>query len=213
MNNIAMAHGALLYKLEWGFTLLFTAEFLLRCYCSKRAKNYVFSFFGMVDLLSIIPTYLEILFVGSHYLVVIRILRVLRIFRILKFVQYIHEAKLLIDGVKKSGRKIILFICAVLSISVILGSIMYVVEGGEGMFTSIPKSIYWAIVTCTTVGYGDITPTTPFGQAIATIIMILGYSVIVVPSALLEQKWLVKKRRNMFVQDVKKHWIKYKINR
>ena len=168
--------------LEWTFTIGFSIEYLMRLYCSRNPFKYSISFFGCVDLLSVIPTYLAVLLPGTHFLSVIRVLRVLRIFRILKLVQYIKEAALLMDSIKRSLRKIVLFISTVVTISVVLGSIMYVVEGEVNGYDNIPKSVYWAIVTLTTVGYGDMSPKTGVGQAIATIIMILGYSIIVVPT-------------------------------
>ncbi len=182
VESIRMSHGLWLTQLEWLFTILFSAEYILRLYCSPKPIQYAKSFFGIVDLLAILPTYIGLILPSAHFLTVIRILRVLRVFRILKFVQYIKEAQLLVTSIKQSFRKIVLFILAVFSIAVILGSIMYVIEGEAGGFTSIPKSIYWAIVTLTTVGYGDISPTTTVGQIVATFIMILGYSIIVVPS-------------------------------
>ena len=181
--SIKETYSGILFTLEWIFTVLFSIELGCRLYCARKPVRYLRSFFGIVDIISILPTYLEVILVGSHYLAVVRILRVLRIFRILKFAQYNTEAQHLIETVRKSTRKIILFISGVLSVSIILGSLMYMIEGGKGYFTSIPKSIYWAVVTFTTVGYGDITPVTSLGQAVTTIIMILGYSVIVVPSA------------------------------
>ncbi len=183
-------YSSMLYLLEWVFTALFTVELASRLYCARKPFRYLTSFFGIVDLISILPTYLEVILVGSHYLAVVRILRVLRIFRILKFAQYNSEAQHLIETVRKSTRKIILFVSGVLSVAIILGSLMYIIEGGQGYFTSIPKSIYWAVVTFTTVGYGDITPVTSLGQAVTTVIMILGYSVIVVPSAFLGTRFL-----------------------
>jgi len=182
VQSIRITYGGLLNSLEWLVTILFTIEFCLRLYCSPKPIRYAVSFFGMVDILSILPTYVSLFIPGTHYLTVVRVLRVLRVFRILKFVQYIEESKVLIRSIRNSFRKIILFMSAVMTIAIILGSIMYVVEGEANGFTSIPKSIYWAIVTLTTVGYGDISPITDIGKAIATLIMILGYSIIVVPT-------------------------------
>ena len=182
VQSIRYIHGRLLNSMEWLVTILFTIEFILRLYCSPKPIRYIFSFFGVVDILSVLPTYIGLFLPGTHYLTVIRILRVLRIFRILKLVQYMEESKLLIQSIRESARKIVLFICVVMTISTILGSVMYLIEGEANGFTSIPKSIYWAIVTLTTVGYGDISPMTDLGQAISTFIMILGYSIIVVPT-------------------------------
>ncbi|MBU0679206.1 MAG: ion transporter [Verrucomicrobia bacterium] len=175
-------HGDLLTKLEWFFTILFTVEYALRLYCVRRPLLYARSFFGVIDLLAVLPTYIGVLLPGSHYLAVIRVLRVLRIFRVLKLAQYLGEARILMQAVKASARKIVVFLFVVLTLVVVLGSVMYVVEGGENGFTSIPQSVYWSIVTLTTVGYGDISPQTPLGQALAAVIMILGYSIIVVPT-------------------------------
>ena len=182
VESYRQSFGTLFTGLEWAFTIFFTIEYILRLYCSRHALSYAKSFFGIVDILAILPTYLSLLLPGTHYLTVIRILRVLRIFRILKFVQYIDESQILINSIKNSFRKIVVFLFGVSTLAIILGSMMYVIEGAESGFTSIPKSVYWAIVTLTTVGYGDISPATTLGQLLATIIMILGYSIIVVPT-------------------------------
>jgi len=187
LDSVATVHekaGVWLYGAEWFFTLLFTGEYVLRMVCIGRPWKYVTSFFGVIDLLAILPTYLSLILPGSQFLVVIRILRVLRVFRVLKLVQYVGEADLIMQGLRDSRRKIALFFFTVLLLVVILGSLMYVVEGEEYGFTSIPTSIYWAIVTVTTVGYGDISPQTNFGQALAAIAMILGYSIIAVPTGI-----------------------------
>jgi voltage-gated potassium channel len=181
---INVSYGVLLYDLEWFFTILFTIEYMLRLSCTKKPLKYATSFFGIVDLLAILPTYASLLIPGSRYLIVIRILRVLRIFRILKLVQYVSEARLLMRALYASRRKIIVFLFTVLTLVVIFGSLMYVIEGKENGFTSIPRSIYWAIVTLTTVGYGDISPKTNLGQAIAAFVMILGYAIIAVPTGI-----------------------------
>ncbi|MBD3291098.1 ion transporter, partial [candidate division KSB1 bacterium] len=177
-------YGSLLYILEWVFTILFSIEYVLRLISVGSPLNYATSFFGVIDLLAIVPTYLSALLPGSQYFLVIRILRVLRIFRVLKLVQYLREARLLIQALNASRRKITVFIFTVLTLVVVLGSLMYVIEGEEHGFTSIPRSIYWSIVTLTTVGYGDISPKTSSGQALAAIIMILGYSIIAVPTGI-----------------------------
>jgi voltage-gated potassium channel len=184
VRSIQSKHGEALYLLEWFFTILFTVEYFFRLITVGSPLKYAKSFFGLVDLLAILPTYLSIFFPGTQYLAVIRILRVLRIFRVLKFVQYLSEAQFLLQAIRTSQRKIIVFLTAVLTLIIILGSIMYLIEGEKGGFTSIPRSIYWAIVTLTTVGYGDISPKTNLGQALAAIIMILGYSLIVVPTGI-----------------------------
>jgi len=176
--------GPWLYGIEWGFTILFTIEYVLRLLCSPRPIRYAFSFFGLIDLLSILPTYLSILLPSSRYLLIIRVLRVLRIYRVLKLVEYIGEANVLIGALRESRRKISIFILAVLALAVILGSAMYMVEGPEYGYTSIPRSVYWAIVTLTTVGYGDIAPHTPLGQMLASVVMMLGYAIIAVPTGI-----------------------------
>ncbi len=177
-------YGPALNVIEWVMTVLFTIEYVLRFSCVGRPMRYATSFFGIVDLLAILPTYLSLLLPGSQYMLVIRILRVLRIFRVFKLAQYLGEAKLLTQALKASGRKIIVFIVTVLSLVVIFGSLMYLIEGTENGFTSIPRSVYWAIVTLTTVGYGDISPATNLGQALASVIMIMGYGIIAVPTGI-----------------------------
>ncbi len=177
-------HGDLLTTIEWIFTLLFSVEYLLRLSCVGRPWRYMTSFFGVVDLLAVLPTYLSLLLPGSHYLIVIRVLRVLRIFRVLKLVQYINEAQMLLGALRASRRKIAVFLMAVGTLVIILGSLIYLIEGEANGFTSIPRGIYWAIVTLTTVGYGDISPKTDLGQALAAVAMILGYSIIAVPTGI-----------------------------
>ena len=174
----------ILNSAEWFFTIIFTMEYFLRMYCIRIPTSYVFSFYGIIDLLAIIPTYISILLPGSQALSVIRILRVLRIFRILKLFQYMGEANHLVKALIASKRKIYIFLFVIMNIVIILGSIMYLIEGPVAGYTSIPKSIYWAIVTLTTVGYGDIHPLTPIGQAISAIIMLIGYSIIAVPTGI-----------------------------
>lgn len=178
------AYGSLFYQLEWFFTILFTIEYALRIISVKKASTYIFSLFGVIDFLSIIPTYLSLIIPGTQFLLVIRFLRVLRIFRVLKFAQYIHEINDLNRAIAASRRKILVFMFTVVSITVVIGSLMYLVEGEENGFTSIPRSIYWAVVTLTTVGYGDISPQTPLGQFLAVIIMIAGYGIIAVPTGI-----------------------------
>ncbi len=173
-----------LFLLEWFFTLLFTVEYLFRLSCIGRPWRYATSFFGIIDLLAILPSYLSLFLPGAEVFLVIRILRVLRIFRVLKLVQYIGEANLLIKAMKASMHKITVFMFVVLSLVIIFGSLIYAIEGEQNGFTSIPRSIYWAIVTMTTVGYGDISPKTGFGQTLAAVIMIIGYSIIAVPTGI-----------------------------
>ncbi len=178
-----------LYFLEWFFTILFTIEYILRIYCIKKPFMYMKSFFGIIDLLSIIPTYISIFFPVSRYLSVIRILRVLRIFRILKLINYISETNHLMKALSASRRKITVFLFFILAMVTIFGSIMYLIEGGKNGFTSIPRSIYWAIVTITTVGYGDISPKTELGQILASFAMILGYATIAVPTGIISAEY------------------------
>ncbi|MCJ7771635.1 MAG: ion transporter [Desulfobacterales bacterium] len=184
VSAIQKSYGGFLYAAEWFFTILFTIEYVLRLYCVRRPILYARSFYGIVDLLAILPTYLSILIPGSQYFLVIRLLRVLRIFRVLKLVQYLSEARLLINALRASKRKIIVFLFTVLTLVVIFGSMMYFIESKESGFTSIPRSIYWAIVTLTTVGYGDISPKTGMGQFLAAMIMILGYAMIAIPTGI-----------------------------
>ncbi|HZI19943.1 MAG TPA: ion transporter [Pyrinomonadaceae bacterium] len=176
--------GAELYVAEWAFTLLFTVEYLLRLLSVRRPARYAFSFYGVVDLLAIVPTYLSLLLPGSHYLLVVRILRLLRVFRVLKLAAHLSEADVLLRALRASRRKISVFLLTVMTLVVIIGTLLYVVEGEENGFTSIPTSIYWAVVTLTTVGYGDISPKTPLGQAFAVLVMITGYGIIAVPTGI-----------------------------
>lgn len=176
--------GTALYALEWFFTLLFTVEYLVRLWVSERPARYARSFFGVVDLMSVLPTYLSLLVPGGHYLLTIRALRVLRVFRVLKLANLMSEANQLGLALARTRRKIAVFMFAVGVIITIFGSLMYVIEGPAHGFTSIPRSIYWAVVTVTTVGYGDIAPQTPFGQLIASLAMITGYAIIAVPTGI-----------------------------
>ncbi|MCH2215082.1 MAG: ion transporter [Flavobacteriales bacterium] len=174
----------LLVIIEWIVTIFFTLEYLARVWVVKRPKAYIFSFLGIIDLLATLPTYLSFFLVGSQSFAILRALRLLRIFRILKLVRFVSEAKLLARALASSRHKITVFFLALLVLVFILGSIMYLVEGPESGFASIPLSIYWAIVTLTTVGFGDITPQTVMGQFIASIIMLLGYAIIAIPTGI-----------------------------
>jgi voltage-gated potassium channel len=184
VGEVRQQYGALLYGLEWLFTILFTVEYVLRLLSVRRPLRYATSFFGVVDLLAIIPTYLSIFVPGSHYLLVIRILRLLRVFRLLKLSEYVTEADTLRLALRASRRKISVFISAVVLLVVIIGALMYVIEGEANGFTSIPRSIYWAIVTLTTVGYGDLSPRTSLGQIVASVVMVIGYGIIAVPTGI-----------------------------
>jgi len=179
----ARFHEVLL-TLEWVVTIFFTIEYIARVICIKRPKKYIFSFYGIIDFLSTIPLYVSYIFAGSQVLLAVRAFRLLRVFRILKLVRFLGEASQLKNALKASRAKIIVFLFAVLIVSVMMGTLMYIIEGDEAGFTSIPTSIYWTIVTLTTVGYGDIAPITPQGQFIATIIMLLGYGIIAVPTGI-----------------------------
>lgn len=184
VKSINDMYGDTLYAAEWIFTILFTIEYILRIVSVGHPMKYVRSFYGIVDLLAVLPTYLSVIFPGIQFLLVIRLLRVLRIFRVLKLVQYLSEAKMLRQALRASSRKITVFIFTVLTLVTIMGSLMYMIEGEAHGFTSIPRSIYWAIVTLTTVGYGDLSPMTGLGQALAAVIMICGYAIIAVPTGI-----------------------------
>ncbi len=170
--------------LEWVFTFLFTSEYVLRIYVTNKPLKYIFSFFGIIDFLSIIPSYLSLFVGGAESLLVIRSLRLLRVFRVLKLSRYVGESNQLVSALIASRRKILVFLFAVLAVTIVMGTAMYMIEGRTNGFDSIPHSIYWAIVTLTTVGYGDISPHTWAGQLLASIIMILGYGIIAVPTGI-----------------------------
>ncbi len=184
IREVRVQYGSLLYALEWMFTVLFTIEYALRLLSVRHPLRYARSFFGVIDLLAIIPTYLSVFVPGSQYLLVIRILRLLRVFRLLKLSEYVMEADTLRRALRASRRKISVFISAVVLLVVIIGAMMYVIEGEANGFTSIPVSIYWAIVTLTTVGYGDLSPKTPLGKMLASIVMVIGYGIIAVPTGI-----------------------------
>lgn len=168
--------------LEWGFTLAFTIEYALRLYSLDRPLLYARSFYGVVDLLSILPTWLSFLLPGAQPLLVIRVLRVLRLFRVLRLMEFVGEGELLLQAMQRSRRKILLFLASVMMIVTVFGSLIYLIEPPEAGFTSIPRAMYWGVVTLTTVGYGDIAPTTPLGQFVSALMMIIGYSIIAVPT-------------------------------
>ena len=182
--SIAERHGAALRQAEWVLTILFTVEYGLRLLSVGAPAAYARSFYGVIDLLAILPTYLSLFFPGAQALIVIRALRILRVFRVLKLAHYVRETEDLMRAMRASARKILVFMFAVLTLVVILGSLMYMVEGPEHGFTSIPKGVYWAVVTLTTVGYGDISPHTTGGQMLASVIMIMGYGIIAVPTGI-----------------------------
>lgn len=184
VESIHLHHHRLLNALEWGFTALFAVEYLLRLYCAPKPLRYAFSFYGLVDLLAVLPGVLALLLSDAQYLIIIRVLRMLRVFRILKLTPYLSQANFLLTALHSSRQKIIVFLLNVCALVIIFGTLMYVIEGPSHGFTSIPVSIYWAVVTLTTVGFGDITPKTPLGQGLATLIMITGYSIIAVPTGI-----------------------------
>jgi voltage-gated potassium channel len=184
IDAYARAYGPYFVAAEWFFTGLFTVEYIVRLLTVEKPLRYALSFFGIIDFLATIPTYVGLFFPGGQYLLVIRVLRVLRVFRVLKLAQYIGEAELLIKALAASRRKIIVFIFSVMTIVTIIGAMMYIIEGKANGFTSIPISVYWAVVTLTTVGYGDISPQTGLGQALATVVMILGFGIIAIPTGI-----------------------------
>lgn len=182
---------------EWVITIIFTLEYIARIISVKKPKEYIFSFYGIIDLLSTIPKYLSIFFVGTHALVALRGLRLLRVFRILKLTRFIGATNNLSKALKASRYRILVFIFAVLVLCIIMGTVMYLIEGDDSGFTSIPKGIYWAIVTLTTVGYGDISPQTGFGQFIASIVMILGYGIIAIPTGIVTAEFTKQSEKNI----------------
>ncbi len=181
-----LEYAPLFHAIEWGFTGLFTVEYVLRLLSVMRPLRYATSFFGLIDLIAILPTYLSLFAEGTQYLLVVRVLRVLRVFRLLKLAHYVGEGNLLRHALYRSRRKIFVFLFAVVTLLIIIGSAMYLVEGDEpnSKFTDIPTSIYWAVVTLTTVGYGDISPQTPLGKALAGVVMIVGYGIIAIPTGI-----------------------------
>ncbi|MCG8415972.1 MAG: ion transporter [Pseudomonadales bacterium] len=185
VESYHLRFGEFLFQLEWFFTIVFTIEYILRLYSTPNKIRYASSFYGLIDLFSILPTYIAFLFPSAQFLIVIRIMRVLRIFRILKLFRYIGEANLLYTALLQARRKIFVFLFSVLTLIIIFGALMFIIEGPEHGFNNIPRSIYWAIVTITTVGYGDISPQTPLGQLVAGLAMICGYAIIAVPTGII----------------------------
>ncbi len=201
VEEIRLQHQNLIVTLEWVVTILFTLEYFARIITINKPKSYIFSFYGIIDFLSTIPMYLSFFFVGANAFIALRGLRLLRIFRILKLAQFVGESDNLVRAMKNSRAKIIVFLVAVLSMSIILGTLMYLVEAGQDSgFDSIPRSVYWTIVTLTTVGYGDIAPASAIGQFIAAIIMILGYGIIAVPTGIVSAEYVNKKKIHVNTQ-------------
>lgn len=189
---------------EWVFTILFTIEYILRIFCIHRPLKYMVSFYGLIDLLSIVPSYISLFIPGSHYLQVIRILRVLRVFRVLKLVRFINQSNILLNALLASRFKITIFLFTITTLLVVFGSAMYLIEGPENGFSNIPLSIYWAVVTLTTVGFGDITPKTNLGRAVSAVVMVIGYAIIAVPTGIFtaELSREMKKQNNSLDQRI-----------
>ena len=200
MADVRARYGTALRAFEWTVTGLFTIEYALRLLSVGRPLRYARSFFGVVDLLAILPTYLVVFFSGAQSLLVIRALRLLRVFRVLKLVHFVGEAQMLRAALNASVRKIIVFLGVVLTTVIIVGSLMYLIEGRAGGFTSIPTSIYWTIVTMTTVGYGDIAPQTPLGKILASVLMIMGYGIIAVPTGIVTVEMASASRKRISTQ-------------
>ena len=201
--SIRLVYGLAFRQLEWIFTALFTVEYIARVWSAKKRTRYLLSFYGLVDLLALLPSYLSLIFVGSKYFVVIRALRLLRVFRILKLAQFTGEASVLAAALRASRVKITVFMVTVITLVTIIGSVFYLVEGPENGFDNIPLSIYWAIVTLTTVGYGDIAPRTALGQFLSAIVMILGYAIIAVPTGIVSAE-ISKADRNADIRSCSK---------
>lgn len=184
VETIRSAHGTILDVVEWTFTIVFAIEYILRLLSVRNPKLYAISVLGIVDLMSILPSFIALYYIGAETFLVIRVLRVLRIFRVFKLAEYLGEANTLMVALHASRKKITIFLYSIFIFVVVFGSVMYLIEGAENGFTSIPKSVYWAIVTLTTVGYGDMVPQTQIGQMIAATVMILGYAIIAVPTGI-----------------------------
>lgn len=196
VQEIAINYGAELRVIEWIFTILFTVEFIIRLLASPKPSKYYFSFMGIIDFMSLIPTYLSIFIAGTYALSIIRTIRLIRVFRILKLTRFIGGANQLGNSLYQSRHKISVFMISVACTVVIMGTLLYLIEGGENGFVSIPKSIYWAIVTISTVGYGDITPQTIIGQMMASVLMILGYAILAVPTGIVTSE-MIKSTHNL----------------
>ncbi|MGM0832753.1 ion transporter [Halomonas qinghailakensis] len=201
VDSYSERYGHIFLYVEWVFTLLFTIELAVRIYCLERPFLYLKSFYGIVDLLAILPTWLVLLVPGAHGLVIVRILRVLRIFRILRLMEFVGEAHLLISALKRSLRQILLFFSSIMMVVMLFAALMYTIESPEAGFTSIPMSMYWAIVSMTTVGYGDIVPATSVGKTITVILMLLGYSIIAVPTGVFSAQVIRSIREDRYSEE------------
>ncbi len=189
------AYGDIFYAAELAFTVMFSIEYLARIYCSEDRRRYITSFYGIIDLLATLPTYLALIVPGAQHLLVIRIFRVLRIFRVFKLFKYMSEANILLRSIRSARHKITVFFITVVTLVIVFGSLMYLIEGPQRGFTSLPQSIYWAIVTVTTVGYGDIVPQSPFGRSIAALAMITSYAIIAIPTGILSAELMQENQR------------------
>ena len=199
IDSIAEIHviwGVRLHQIEWVFTLLFTAEYLMRIWISKNRKAYLLSFYGIIDLLAILPTYLALLLPQTAPLLIVRLLRVLRVFRVLKLMHFLEEANTVAGALRQSARQVFVFFSMVVTIMVVFGCVMYVLEGPDNGFENIPVSVYWAIVTVTTVGYGDVVPVTPAGRAISAMAMLVGYAIIAVPTGIFTTNLMLNRNRS-----------------
>jgi len=194
ISSIRMQYGHILRILEWGITVVFTLEYLARIWVTEKPLKYIFSIYGIIDLLALLPTYLDVFFVGGHNMIVIRALRLLRIFRIFKLHRYTKAGRTIASALWSNREKISIFILFVFTIAIIIGTVMYLIEGEQNGFTDIPTSIYWAIVTLTTVGYGDLSPSTGIGQFLASVVMVLGYSIIAVPTGMVTATLIGQKK-------------------
>lgn len=199
LNN---KYGEIFYIAEWLFTITFTTEYAFRLFVSRQTRKYALSFYGIVDLLAILPTYISLIVTGANYLMIIRLLRVLRIFRVLKLLEYMGEARVLLLALGNARKKITVFMLAVGVLAMIFGSLLYVIEGEASGFTSIPRSMYWAIVTITTVGYGDISPQTPFGQILASLVMLMGYAIIAIPTGIVTAEIALLGQKNKLTTEI-----------
>lgn len=197
IQSLSLRYGTLFRILEYFITAVFTIEYAARIYCSPKPRKYIFSFFGIIDLLSTLPIYLSFIFTGARYLLVIRAFRIIRIFRIYRLFKFLNEGEVLLRSLQESIRKIIVFFLFIVILVISIGTIMYMVEGDEPgtQFNNIPNSIYWAVVTMTTVGYGDITPVTPFGRFLSAIVMLIGYTIIAVPTGIVSASMIRQYRK------------------